>query len=63
MFTEIIYALVLQSYAVEHSPCCLCHTRIVVALTWFECCSLDDDTTNLTEINEVGKLQSVAKGT
>ena len=62
MTAKIVDALVLQTYAVEHPHRCLCHPRIGVALTRMKGGTLDDDAAKLTQVDEIGKLQSIAEG-
>ena len=63
VLAEIIHSLVLQSNAVEHSRCGLSHTRIRISLTRVQCGSLNDDTTQVFQIDEICKLQTVAECT
>ena len=63
MFDKVIYSLILQTYAVKHSLRCLYHTWIVISLTWFQCRTLNDNTSNFLQWYEISKLQTIAKGT
>ena len=63
MLTEIIHALILQAYAVQHTLWRLCHSRIVIALTRFQCSTLYYDTTNTFKIYKILELQTIAKRT
>ena len=62
MLAEIIDALVLQTYTVEHALCGFGHTRIVVTLARNQCCAFYNNATYLVEGHEVGKLDAVAEG-
>ena len=62
MLTEIVNALVLQPHAVQHTAGRLCHPWVIVALAWFERRALHNDASDTVERDQVGKLQTIAKG-
>ena len=61
VLAEVVDTLVLQTNAVEHTLCCLSHTRIVVALARIERSALNDDATYAVEWHEVGEFEAVAE--
>ena len=61
VLAEVVYTLVLQTYAVEHTLGCFCHTWVVVALSWIERGTLDDDAADAVEWHKVGKLQTISE--
>ena len=61
VLAEVVDTLVLQTDAVEHTLCCLSHTRIVVALARIERSALNDDATYAVERYEVGEFEAVAE--
>ncbi len=61
MLDEIVDALVLQAYGIEHACRGLSHARSWIALTRMQGGALYDDGSQGIHIHEVGKFVAIAK--